>query len=150
MQCSDSILLQPLNSNNIQFSQFFFFFPLFCIVFPLLVFLLRYLSSSQTSDPAPEQHLFFASCQKHIFFLEGTKHPISAFLQSFHRVFFASILMLHFLLSYFICIFLWEKHCLSEMQVPNPRRSQGEHIPFFSPLCHYSHVLLLCAGGLYP
>lgn len=56
------ILSQALNSDNIQFSQGFF--SLFCIVFPLLVFLSWYLSSSQTSDLVPDQPLFFISCQK--------------------------------------------------------------------------------------
>lgn len=41
--------------------------------------------------------------------------------------------MLHILLSYFICKFLWEKFCLSEMQVPNLGGLKENTHPF-SPL----------------
>lgn len=53
-------------------------------------------------------------------FFWGPKHSTDAFLQSFYgvRSFCAAILTLHFLLGYFICNFLWEQLCLSEMQVP--------------------------------
>lgn len=73
------ILSQTLNSDNIQFSQGFFSFVLYCC----LVSLLWYLSSSQTSDLVPDQPLFFISCQKYTSFSRAQNIPLMHFCNLF-------------------------------------------------------------------
>lgn len=126
------------------------FFPLFCIVFPLLVFLLWYLSSSQNSDLVPDKHLFLSAVRNtSLSWRHKTSHWCISATFSPSQKLLCIILMLHFPLSYFICNLLWEKHCLSEMQVPSPRRCHRRTHTHFLPslslqsysLCRWSSFL---------
>lgn len=137
MYCTDRIY----SITDIEFKQHSIFTGFFFLCFVLFsLFLCFYRGTSLLVRPQIWSHInpcFLSAVRNKLLSLEGTKRPTGAFLQSFHgvRSFYAAntILMLHFLLSYFMYNFLWEKHCLSERQVPNPRRCQGEHIPICSP-----------------